>query len=67
VYTFSEVGQEAHPSIPTHHKPSAGMPGPEGPAYTGWLGVVTGMHLTHVIATATAEIHGGFLVQITTT
>ena len=29
--------------IPTNHKPSAGMTGPEGPAHRGWLGVVTGI------------------------
>jgi len=27
--------------IPTHHKPSARMHGPEGPVHRGWLGVVT--------------------------
>jgi len=29
--------------IPTHHKPSAAMPVPEGPAHRDWLGVVTGI------------------------
>jgi len=40
------------------------MPGPEGPAHRGWLGVVTGIRLIgiHIIAAATAEIHGDFLV-----
>jgi len=50
--------------IPTHHKPSAGMPGPEGPAHRGWLGVVTGIRLIYILAAATAERHGGFLVKI---
>jgi len=29
---------------------------------TGWLGVVTGIRLIHIIAAATAERHGDFLV-----
>jgi len=53
--------------IPTHHKPSAGMPGPERSAHTGWLGVVTGIRLMHIIAAATAERHGGFLVKFNST
>jgi len=47
-----------------HHKPSAGMPGPGGPAHRGWLGVVKGIRLIHIIAAATAERHGHFLAQI---
>jgi len=38
------------------------MPDPEGPAHRGWLGVVTGIRLIRIIAIATAERHGGFLV-----
>ena len=44
--------KQADRRIPTH---------PEGPAHSGWLGVVTGIHLIHIIAAATAERHGGFL------
>jgi len=40
------------------------MPGPEGPAHRGWLGVVTGIRLIEIIAAATAERHGGFLVLV---
>jgi len=36
--------------IPTHHKPSARIPGPEWPAHRGWLGVVTGMLVIIIIA-----------------
>jgi len=36
------------------------MPGPEGTAHRGWLGVVTGIRLIHIIATATAERQGAF-------
>jgi len=54
----------ANRRFPTHHKPSAGMPGPEGPAHMCWLGVVTGIRLIRIIAAATAERHGGFLVYI---
>ena len=36
---------------------SAGMPGPEGPAHRGWLGVVTGIRLIQIST-------GGFLVII---
>jgi len=39
------------------------MPDAEGPAHRGWLGILTGIRLIHVIATATAERHGGFLVN----
>ena len=28
--------------------------------HTGWLGVVMGIHLIHIIAAATAERHGAF-------
>jgi len=38
---------------------------PEGPARRVWLGIVTGIHLIHIIAAATAERRGGFLVRIT--
>ena len=38
------------------------MPGPEGPAHRGWLGVVTGIRFIHITAAATAERHRGFLV-----
>jgi len=38
------------------------MPGPERPAHRGWLGMVTDIHLIHIIAAATAERHRGFLV-----
>jgi len=30
--------------------------------HTGWVGVVTGINLIHIIAAATAERHGSFLV-----
>ena len=33
-------------------------------AYMSWLGVVTGIRLIHIIAAATFERHGSFLVQI---
>jgi len=46
--------------IPTHHKPSAGMPGSEGPADRGWLGVVTGIRLIQILT-------GGFLMFNNTT
>jgi len=36
------------------------MPGPEGPAHRGWLGVVTGIRLIRIVAAA--ERHRGFLV-----
>jgi len=36
---------------------SAGMPGPEGPAPRGWLGVVTGIHLIQIST-------GAFLVMV---
>ena len=36
---------------------SAGMPGPEGPAHRGWLGVVTGIRLIQIST-------GDFLVQM---
>jgi len=32
--------------------------------HTDWLGMVTGIHLIHIIAAATVEKHGGFLVLI---
>jgi len=38
------------------------MPDAEGPAHRGWLGMVMGIHLIHIITAATAERHGGFLV-----
>jgi len=31
--------------------------------HTGWLGVVTGIRLIHIIAAATTERDGGFLVN----
>jgi len=40
------------------------MPGPEWPAHRGWLGVVTGIRLIHIIAAATAERYGSFLVAV---
>jgi len=40
------------------------MPGLQGPAHRGWLRVVTGIRLIHIIAAATAERDGGFLVYI---
>ena len=30
--------------------------------HTGWLGVVTGIRLIHIIVATTAERHGGYLV-----
>jgi len=42
----------------THHKPAAGMPGPEWPAQRGRLGVVTGIRLIQIST-------GGFLVFLT--
>jgi len=30
--------------------------------HTGWLGVVTGIRIIHIITAATAERHRGFLV-----
>jgi len=42
------------------------MPGPERPAHRGWLGVVTGIRLIHIITASTAERHGDFLVLIIT-
>jgi len=39
------------------------MPDPEEPAHRGWLGVVTGIRLIHIIAAATAERYAGFLVK----
>ena len=39
------------------------MPGPEGPAHRGWLGVVTGIRLIHVIAAGRAERDGVFLAM----
>jgi len=40
------------------------MPGPEGLAHRGWLGVVMGIRLIHIIAAGTAERHGDVLVYI---
>jgi len=39
------------------------MRGPEGPAHRGWQDMVTGIRLIHITAAATAEKHGGFLVE----
>jgi len=67
VFTHAHVSMITHRVdvyLPTHHKPSAQMPGPEGPAHKGWLGVVTGIRLLHIIAATTAERHGGFLVSL---
>jgi len=50
VYRSMPIAQK-HP----HHKPSAGMPGPERPAHRGWLGVVMGIRLIQIST-------GGFLV-----
>jgi len=38
------------------------MPDPD-PTQGLWLGVVTGIRLAHIIAAATAEKQGGFLVK----
>ena len=43
---------------------SAGTPGPEGPAHMGWLSVVTGVRLIHIVAAATSERHGGIVLRI---